>query len=255
MTPPDMPGHAAPNFAACENATWKVVTLCPMLKAIVFDFDGVVVDSEPAHYRAFLQAARPLGIDFTYDTYLQEYVGFDDRDAFAHMLRSFGKPVDAQTVAALIDAKADAFVQIVNAGIDTIPGVLDLIAQLKAEGFPFAIASGATSRDIQTVLAGLKLDGFDPIVTADLVARSKPDPTSYTLAVQGLAARLPALDLQPGQCLSIEDTAAGIASATGAGLMTLGLTTTGPAEALHQARRVIASLQGVTLQQLHQWYD
>lgn len=228
-----------------------------MLKAIVFDFDGVIVDSEPAHYRAFLQIAQPLGLTFSYEQYLKDYVGFDDRDAFRHIFTQLGRPSpdDAQ-LARLIEDKAQAFEDIVDQGMDTIPGVLDLIAQAKAEGFPIAIASGATRRDIDHILKGLKLSGgFDPIITADLVEYSKPDPTSYALAVKGLAARLPALNIQPGDCLAIEDTAAGIASARGAGLMALGLTTTGSADKLGQAQRVIPNLQGVTLEKLREWFN
>lgn len=230
--------------------------LARMLKAIVFDFDGVIVDSEPAHYKAFLQVAKPLGLSFSYETYLQEYVGFDDRDAFAHMLSKLSLPSDASRIGKLIADKAIAFEHIVGQGMDTIPGVLDLINEAVVADFPIAIASGATRRDIDVILDGLKLDaGFDPIITADLVTHSKPDPASYAMAVQGLAARLPELDLTPGDCLSIEDTAAGIASASGAGLMCLGLTTTGHASTLHQAQRVIPTLQGVTLAQLRQWFD
>jgi len=231
-------------------------TLASMFKAIVFDFDGVVVDSEPAHFKAFLHVAKPLGLSFLYETYLQEYVGFDDRDAFTHMLSKLNLPADNAHIAKLIADKADAFEAIVRQGMDTIPGVVSLIQEAVAAKFPIAIASGATRRDIDVILAGLNLNAsFDPIVTADLVTHSKPDPTSYQMAVEGLAKRLPELDLKPGECLAIEDTTAGLASATGAGLMALGLTTTGPAEALAQASRVIPNLQGVTLDKLREWFN
>lgn len=231
-------------------------TLARMFKAIVFDFDGVVVDSEPAHYKAFLQVAKPLGLSFSYETYLQEYVGFDDRDAFAHMLSKLKLPADNKRIIQLIADKADAFEAIVHQGMDTIPGVVALIQEAMAANFPIAIASGATSRDIKVILAGLNLNaGFDPIITADLVTHSKPDPTSYKMAAEGLAKRLPKLNIKPGDCLAIEDTAAGLTSAKGAGLMTLGLTTTGGAEILAQAQRVIPDLQGVTLDTLSQWFN
>ena len=97
-------------------------------------------------------------------------------------------------------------------------------------------------------------DKFEVIVSADQVARSKPDPTTYRLAVQRLAELYPEHGLTPADCLAIEDTAAGIESARGAGLMTLGITTTGPASALSRAHRVEPGLQGVTLNQLNQWF-
>ena len=79
------------------------------------------------------------------------------------------------------------------------------------------------------------------------MAHSKPDPASYALAAERLG-------VDPGSCLAIEDTAAGLASAAGAGMMTLGLTTTTNAAALAQAGRVLPDLTGVTLEQLQNWY-
>ena len=223
-----------------------------MLQAIVFDFDGVIVDSEPLHYRAFLAVGRPLGVSFSYDEYLAEYVGFDDRDAFRHMLASAGQPVDEAAVAELCERKQPAFDELVEREPDgrafAIPGSLELIDECHAAGFPMAIASGATRADIELMLHKLgRRDRFDIIVTADDVARSKPDPASYALAAERLG-------VAPGSCLAIEDTAAGLASAAAAGLQTLALTTTTDADALTQAARVLPDLSGVTLDQLRGWY-
>ncbi len=223
-----------------------------MLHAIVFDFDGVIVDSEPLHYRAFLEVGRDLGVTFSYDDYLAEYVGFDDRDAFRHMLANAERPVDEAAVAALCDRKQPAFDELVKRELDAeafaIPGALTLIDGCHAAGLPIAVASGATRADIDLMLGMLgRRDRFEVIVTADDVARSKPDPASYALAAERLG-------VAPGCCLAIEDTAAGLASAAGAGLLTLGLTTTTDAPALAAAGRVLPDLSGVTLDQLRAWY-
>jgi len=171
------------------------------------------------------------------------------------MLAEAGEPADDAALPPLIDDKAKAFEQLVAQHAPAIPGALELIDEARAAGLPIAIASGATREDIRLMLEGLgRADRFQTIVTADDVARSKPDPTSYALAVQRLAHAHPGLGLEPGDCLAIEDTAAGIQSAAGAGLMTLGLTTTGPAASLTKAQRVIPDLAGVTLDQLHTWY-
>ncbi len=228
------------------------------LKAVVFDFDGVIVDSEPLHYRAFLRAAQSVEVSFTWEEYLDQYIGYDDRDAFRVMLGHpagvAGSATVEQQVRDLGHAKAQAFEDEVNAGVDAIPGVLALIADLRGK-LPIAIASGATRHDIDLILRKLKLEGvFNPIVTADLVERSKPDPASYALAVQQLAALHPQMQLTPGKCLSIEDTAAGVQSARGAGLMSLGLATSGNSQVLHQAHRVVNDLAGVNLAQLRQWF-
>ncbi len=227
-----------------------------MLKAIVFDFDGVIVDSEPLHHRAFVAVAGPLGLDLDYPTYLRQYIGFDDRDAFRAMMRQLGRDADDTTIAQLGHEKAAAFERLASQAVRAIPGAIDLIRAATDAALPVAIASGATRADIDLMLGALGLaHHFPVVVSADDVARSKPDPTSYALAVERLAAYHPDADLQPGHCLAIEDTAAGLASARGAGLMTLGLTTTGPAAALTEADRVIDHLEGVTLEQLRAWYD
>jgi beta-phosphoglucomutase len=228
-----------------------------MLQAIVFDFDGVIVDSEPLHYRALLRVAETLGFHFDYRRYVQRYIGYDDRDALRAILMDGGKSdgeIDNAQIAQLVLAKADAFEAIVAEGVGSFPGVLELIAQLSRQ-IPLAIASGATRRDIDLILGRLGVTGlFDPIITADQVRRSKPDPQTYALAVAGLAQRHPALALEPGQCLAIEDTPAGLESARAAGLWTLGITTNHPPALLHRAHRVVGGLEGLSLDQLRQWF-
>lgn len=232
-----------------------------MIKAIVFDFDGVIVDSEPLHYRAFLQTAQSQGVpvDFDYDEYLRKYVGYDDRDGFRAMIES----VDTRAVAAadfptklkhLCDRKEHVFKEIVDAGFETIPGVLDFIAGLPRD-LPIAIASGATRADIELILGKLGIKPrFSAIVTASDVARSKPDPQTYRAAFAGLQKKFNDGDLQPKHVVAIEDTAAGIESARGAGLHTLGLTTTTDGSGLGRASRVIKSLVGLNLEQVQKWF-
>ncbi len=226
-----------------------------MLQAIVFDFDGVIVDSEPIHFRAFAELGRSIGYELDYPRYLRDFVGFDDRDGFRTMLEELGKPADDDRVAELCRRKQQIMLRLFEQGVPMIPGVRELIDQAHGH-LPIAVASGATRMDIDTVLRGLGMtDRFEVIVTADDVARSKPDPQTYTLAVEQLAARHPDLGLRPGTCLAIEDTPFGIASARAAGLMTLGLATTGPADRLFDAHRVVDHLQAVDLDTLHHWFD
>jgi HAD superfamily hydrolase (TIGR01509 family) len=232
--------------------------LTAMLKSLVFDFDGVIVDSEPLHHRAFVRVAKTLGYEMSWEQYLAEFVGYDDRDAFRVILgHAPGRPAPdgvEQRIAQLVQEKAVAFELEVDEGVDAIPGSVELIQQLVGK-LPIAIASGATQLDIRIILAKLGLENvFDVTVTADDVQRSKPDPESYAKAVALLAARYPQNNITPSTSLAIEDTATGICSARGAGLHVLGLTTTGPAELLHQASRVIPNLQGVDLEQLRAWF-
>lgn len=226
-----------------------------MLKAIVFDFDGVVVDSEPVHYQAFMEIGRGLGIAFDYEHYLRHYIGYDDRDAIRAMLIEAGLPTGDEHLAKLREQKQRAFEKLVSQGAAAIPGAVELIDEAHAH-MPIAVGSGATTLDIELMLASLgRRDRFEVIVSADHVSRSKPDPATYRMAVEQLATKHPDLDLLPEDCLAIEDTAAGIESARGAGLMTLGITTTGSASSLSRANRVEPGLQGVSLATLRQWFD
>ena len=121
---------------------------------------------------------------------------------------------------------------------------------------PIAIASGATKHDIDLILGKLNLAAyFRPIITADDVSHSKPDPHTYTLAVDSLTDQYPDLMIKPPDCLAIEDTPAGIESARRAGLKTLGLATTHEADKLHAAHRVVQTIEGLTIDILHQWFD
>ena len=220
-----------------------------MLSAVIFDFDGIVVDTEPLHYKAFQQLLVPLGLGYSWEQYLEHYLGFDDRDAFREAFRAGGLPLSDRDLRALMDSKAGAFQDIVSVGVAPYPGVVELIRSISG-ALPLALCSGALRSDIDPILAQLDLTGaFDALVTADEVAASKPDPESYRLAVQRLR------DLYPGRIdaaasLAIEDTPAGIASATGAGLKVLAVTNSYPKDRLAGAFRVVDSLAGIDLEGL-----
>lgn len=219
-----------------------------MMEAIAFDFDGVVVDAEPMHFRAFLQVGEPLGFTMDWQRYLRDLIGYDDRDAFRTILRELGQLVEDERVAELCVQKQKAMDRMIAEGVPMIPGARELIEAAHAESLPIAIASGATRRDITLILEGLDLlDRFPQITSADDVEHSKPHPRTYQLAAERLG-------IDPAHCLAIEDTPFGIQSARGAGMMTLGLATTGPAKNLHEAQRVIDDLTGVTPTKLREWY-
>ena len=226
-----------------------------MLKAVIFDFDGVIVDSEPLHYEAFVFVAREFGLDFSYDEYAQKYIGYDDRDAFRAMLaEAENSDTDEQRIADLGQRKHEQFVQAVARGISVFPGVRDLIEGLSST-MPVTIASGATRRDIDLILRAVGLDAaFECIISADDVRCSKPDPESYALAVDDLNRRHPDRSIAAADCLALEDTDAGIQSARDAGLWTLGVAHAPDAPPLAGAHRVVASLEGLHVQTLRSWH-
>ncbi|MBU5613067.1 HAD family hydrolase [Geomonas azotofigens] len=220
-----------------------------MLKAVIFDFDGIIVDTEPLHYKAFQELLVPLGLGYSWEEYLDLYIGFDDRDAFREAFRVHGRALADQELKELITGKAEAFLRIVSGGVAPYTGVVELIRAISGN-LPLALCSGALKSDIEPILAQLGLtDAFDVKVTADEVAASKPDPESYRLAVQRLQERFPG-KVEASGTIAVEDTPAGIASATGAGLKVLAVTNSYPEERLTGACRVVNSLSGVDLEGL-----
>jgi beta-phosphoglucomutase len=218
-----------------------------MLAAVIFDFDGIIVDTEPLHYKAFQEILVPRGLGYSWEEYLDRYIGFDDRDAFRESFRAGGEALTDLELKGLIEEKARAFQRIITAGVEPYPGVVELIGSV-AGNLPLGLCSGALTSDIDPILRQLGIAGlFDVVVTAEDVAASKPDPASYALAVARLAARFPGRAVTPETTLAIEDTPAGIASAKGAGLRALAVTNSYPEEKLAAASRVVASLAGIDL--------
>jgi beta-phosphoglucomutase len=220
-----------------------------MLDAVIFDFDGIIVDTEPLHYKAFQEILVPLGMGYSWEEYLERYMGFDDRDAFKESFSAAGRQLSAAELKTLMDDKAEAFLRIVAVGVAPYPGVVELIRSTSGT-LPLALCSGALRSDIDPILAQLGLVGaFDALVTADEVAASKPDPESYRLAVQRLQELFPGR-INPARSLAVEDTPAGILSATGAGLRVLAVTNSYPEDRLTGACRVVTTLAGVDLEGL-----
>jgi beta-phosphoglucomutase len=212
------------------------------VEAVIFDFDGVIVDTEPLHYRAFQQTLEPLGLHFTWEEYVETYIGFDDRDAFRHAFASQKIPLNTDTLHSLIDKKASVFIEVIKSGVTAYPGVAELISHLRTEKIPLAICSGALRSDIDPILSMLNItDFFTVIVTADDVAASKPDPECYQLAFQRLVSN-GTNTFFPNTTLAIEDTPAGIAAAKGAGLQVCAVTNSYPADRLDQATFIVDSL-------------
>jgi len=210
-----------------------------MISAVIFDFDGIIVDSERLHWAAFNKVLGPLRKTISWPDYIQTYIGFDDRDTFKTCFPMVGK----NELSGLIEKKAAAFQELLESdGAAALPGAVALIKSLSGK-IPLAICSGALRADILPILGSLGIaDAFNEIITADDTHISKPDPAPYKLAMKKLGVT---------SGLAIEDTPAGIASAKGAGLKVLSVTNSYPAEALTQADAVVASLEGLTLEKLN----
>ncbi len=220
----------------------------PRPDAVIFDFDGVIVDTEPLHYEAFRSVLWPLGIGFTWQEYVDTYMGFDDRDAFREAFRAHGRAFDDLRMAQLVAAKSKVFLAAVRTGVSAYPGAVPLIRSLHAARIPLAVCSGALRSDILPVLERLGLTACFPlIVTADDVRKSKPDPESYRLAFRKLALLHPSRISSPDRCLVVEDTPAGIEAAKGAGMTVIAVTNSYPGEALALADSIAGSLEDVRI--------
>jgi beta-phosphoglucomutase len=222
-----------------------------MLTAVIFDFDGVLVDSEPLHYRAFQEVLAPLGLGYSYERYVEHYIGFDDRDALLEVFRENRRRLDPDTLTELLHAKARAFLQTVSRGVTAFPGALGLVRDLVAHRVALAIASGALLQEIESILEGLGLrPAFPIIVAANDVQRSKPDPETYRVALQRLQAAYGAARSGVGNCVVIEDTPNGILAARQAGLRCVAVTHSSPAATLQAADCIVESLEQLSFQSL-----
>lgn len=209
---------------------------------MVFDFDGVLVDSEPLHFEALRDTLRDYGIRIDEEEYRETYVAYDDREALRIAFERHDRPADPESVERAARRKAVAFRDWIER-VELLPGARELVRSLAVE-VPLAIASGALTGEIEEILQAADLrDAFETIVGADQVERTKPDPLPYACAVARLGGRRPGLE--PMDCLAFEDSIAGIASARGAGLRVVAVTNTFPADRLGGAHHVLASLEGL----------
>lgn len=220
------------------------MTATAALKAVIFDCDGILVNTEPLHYRAFQEVLVPLGLGHDFNKYMARYIGFDDRDAFIEAFGSAGLPMDEVLLGQLVKAKEQALREIVAQGLDTFPGVVELVRDLASHGVPLAVASGALRVEVRHFIESLGLrELFSVIVAADDVAKSKPDPETYLVALDQLGKELDDLSVDPGRVIAIEDTPAGIRSAKAAGLYVIAVTNSFPRERLDDADCVVDSLE------------
>ena len=220
------------------------------LKAIIFDFNGVIVDDEPLHLELFRKVLLEEGLFLSDEDYHAKYLGYDDRACFIEVLCDNSRTPDAADdlfIQALIDRKAEYYRQAIQARMLLFPGVVELIRRSAAE-FPLAIASGALRNEIALVLQRGELrECFGVIVAAEDVSTCKPDPEGYEKALEILNATL-ATEIQAHECLVIEDSVAGVEAAKAAGMRCLAVTNSYKAEELQAADKVVASLAELDLQ-------
>lgn len=193
--------------------------------AILFDFDGVIVNSEPLHFYAFHHVLRAEKIDLSEDEYYRELIGFDDRGAFRHLFEKRKMPIEPKDLSRLITRKSEVMMELIrDRKYHALPGVEELVRGLWRH-YPLAICSGALREEIESMLEGISLrDCFSVIVAAEDVTVGKPDPQGYLLCKK-LVSEKTKVALKPEDCLVIEDAPSVIKSVKAAGFPTLGVAT------------------------------
>ncbi len=216
------------------------------LHAIIFDFDGVIVDSEPLHFEGFRRVLEGVDITLTREAYYQRYLGYDDEDCFAVVARDEGVSLDGETIRSLIAEKTAWMQQALSDRIEPLPGAVSLIRALSADGVPLAICSGALRDEILIAARCVGvLDHFLHVVAAEDVATGKPDPQGYRIARERLAASTGS-DIPAERCVVIEDSPAGITAAKSAQMNVLAVATSYDPGDLTDADRIVESLDTVS---------
>jgi beta-phosphoglucomutase len=196
-----------------------------MGSAILFDFNGVIIDDEPQHCEALIATLAEYGYPLDRETYYRDYLGFDDRECFRFTFARDGEVAPVR-IAEAIERKNDHYAQAIRSHMRLVPGAAEFVAAAADEGHRLAIVSGALRREIEMVLelAGLRAH-FSEIVAAEDVSACKPDPQGFNRARE-------AVGLPASRCVVVEDSLPGLAAARAAALRCAMLTTSHAEDAL-----------------------
>ena len=238
-TPPETIFSIPPKSSMLQSGSLFGST---MLRAIIFDFDGVIADSEPLHFAAFEYVLAEEHIPLPKSEYYTDYVGMDDNGCFSAVLTRHGHMVSPDVITDLIRRKSTYFHQHVTQNVRLFDGVVDFISTV-ARRWPLAIVSGALRDEIELILedAGLR-DAFQSIISAEDVKRGKPDPEGFLRGLDTLNRSTVHPTAHPTDCLVIEDSIPGIDGARAAGMRCLAVANTHPREQLAHADAATDSL-------------
>ena len=193
-----------------------------MRPAILFDFNGVIIDDEPQHCEALIATLGEYGYSLDRDAYYREYLGFDDRECFRFTFARMGRAVDEPALREAIERKNRHYERAVRTSLRLVPGASDFVESAALDGIQLGIVSGALRREIELVLelAGLR-PHFSEIVAAEDVSACKPNPQGYNQGRERLG-------VAPVRCVVVEDSLPGLAAARAAGLRCAMLATSHP---------------------------
>ncbi len=217
------------------------------MRAVIFDFDGVIADTEPLHFESLRRTLADMEIVLTEKDYFADYLGFDDRGCILEALRINRRPIASSLVEELMAKKAAAYLISIKDHLVIFPGVREFIEHAAAT-YPIAIASGALRAEIELVLEQIGIrKAFRHITSAEDVTCGKPNPEPFLQALAGLNRQHSAASIPPDACLVIEDSRPGIQAARSAGMKVLAVTNTHTVQDLHEADAISFSLSQTRL--------
>ncbi len=221
-----------------------------MLQAVIFDFDGVITDSEILHFRAFNKVLARHDLELTKREYYSKYLGLSDVDCYHTLIAEGRLAIDESQVQDLVRKKARIFEELARTDGKIIEGVREFLDILAADKVRTAICSGALRAEIELILEDAKLRGFfEVIVSAEEVKRGKPHPEGFLLTLKRLNAD-DVTRIAAQHCVVIEDSHWGLKAARAAGMQTIAVTNTYEAEQLASAGKVVARLSDLTIEDL-----
>jgi beta-phosphoglucomutase len=223
-----------------------------MVGAVILDFDGVIADSEALHLRAINQVISKFNVQITKEDYYQNYLGLNDFDFFDLLINSGQLKVGIDQMDTLMKQKSQLFEKMAKNEGSIISGVRQFISRLKESNIPMAICSGALLSEIKMMLADSQLEVFfETIVSAEHVAKGKPFPEGFLLALERLNEKL-ATPIHASQCVVIEDSPWGLKAAMAAGMHTVAITNSYEAKHLTMAEKVIDHLDQLDIELINE---
>ncbi len=208
--------------------------------SVIFDMDGVIIDSAPCHYAAWQTIWKRKGIPFTLETFKHYFACRSDM----HVRLIAGDDLPVEEVMAIVKEKESLFREFFKNGVKVLLGAVGLIQSFHKHGWKMAIGSSAPFESVQMVLDLLDIRKyFDAVATGSDVTQDKPSPQIFLTAARKLG-------VNPGNCLVIEDAVVGVQAAKRGGMYALAVTNTHPREAFGDADLIVASLEEVTVESL-----
>lgn len=221
-----------------------------MLQAVIFDFDGVITDSELLHLNVFNQVLEQFNIKVTTEDYYRDYLGMTDAECFKTLNRKYQIGFDDKRIEDLIKQKNGIFEELAKSEGKIIEGVHSFLQMLKQNNIPMAIFSGSLLTEIELILATAQLRSFfEVIVSAEQVKNGKPHPEGFYLALEKLNDKKQD-PIQPSQCVVIEDATWGLEAAKAAGMHTIAVTNSYQAEQLTFAEKIVTKLSELNMSDL-----